>query len=90
MAAGVPTVVADRASLPEVTKDGALHVPPHDEEAVSAALVRVLENRSVTDPLRERGRRVARQYSWRRAAEEHVRVYRTAFESPPRSLRATA
>ena len=45
LARGVPTVVADTSSLPEVVGDAALLHPPGDHEALAAALLRLRRGR---------------------------------------------
>ncbi|HEV2770900.1 MAG TPA: glycosyltransferase family 1 protein [Solirubrobacteraceae bacterium] len=78
MACGTPVVTSDRASLPEVVGDAALVVEPEDEEALSAALHRVLHEPGLGERLTEAGLRRARAYTWARCAEQTVSVYRAA------------
>jgi alpha-1,3-rhamnosyl/mannosyltransferase len=75
MLAGIPVVSADAASLPEVAGDAALLFPPHDEAALEAALVRLLDDRALRDDLAARGRARAACFSWRRTAEQTVDVF---------------
>ena len=76
MAAGVPTIVSNRASLPEVVGGGALVVDPHDPEAFAAAMARLLTQPGARDPLVRRGRRRSGAFSWPAAAERLANVYR--------------
>lgn len=78
MACGTPVVCSDVASLPEVVGDAALLVPPNDVEALAAALTRVLREPALAAELRARGLARAASFSWRRAAEETLRVYERA------------
>jgi glycosyltransferase involved in cell wall biosynthesis len=75
MACGVPTIAANRTSLPEVVGDGGLLVEPRPE-AVAAAMVDVLSNPDRTAALRARGLSRARCFTWRRTAELTLDVYR--------------
>ncbi|HEV2753878.1 MAG TPA: glycosyltransferase family 1 protein [Solirubrobacteraceae bacterium] len=76
MACGTPVVTSARASLPEVVGDAALVVEPEDEEALAAALRRVLHEPGLAARLTEAGLRRARAYTWSRCAEQTVSVYR--------------
>lgn len=84
MAAGVPAVVADRASLPEVTGGAALLVDPHDPDAVGSSLERLLTDGELRTDLIARGREVARRTSWTEVAHRLALLYRalTGAKSP--------
>jgi glycosyltransferase involved in cell wall biosynthesis len=85
MACGVPTIAADRTSLPEVVEDGGLLVEP-EPNAVAAAMVDVLSNPDRAAVLRARGLSRARCFTWRRTAELTLDVYREVVsESSDRS-----
>jgi glycosyltransferase involved in cell wall biosynthesis len=75
MACGVPVVCSNVASLPEVVGDAALLVDPLDEEGLTAALRRVLEEPALRADLRQRGLERARRFSWQRCAEATLAAY---------------
>ena len=76
MACGTPVLVSDRASLPEVVGDAGLLLSPDDEEAWATALREVTEDRPRRERLIAAGLRRAAEFSWARAAEETLAVYR--------------
>jgi alpha-1,3-rhamnosyl/mannosyltransferase len=78
MVCGTPVVAARRGALPEVCGDAALLVEP-DGEAIADGLLAVLEDAQLAERLRAQGPARAGRFSWRRAAEEHLRVYREAL-----------
>ena len=80
MACGVPTVVSDRSSLPEVVADGGVTVAPDDASDLAATLQRILEDPVWTRELSERARARATQFSWPRAAREMEVLFREALE----------
>lgn len=86
MALGVPVVTTQAASLPEVCGDAAVLLPPGDPRALSAAMRRLLEDRSHAEELGRRGRARAAQFSWAASARQLVQVYRAArkLRSRPR------
>jgi glycosyltransferase involved in cell wall biosynthesis len=78
MACGVPTIAADRTSLPEVVGDGGLLVEPNAQE-ISRAIVDVMSNAEMTTSLSARGLERAKQFTWRRTAELTLNAYREAL-----------
>jgi glycosyltransferase involved in cell wall biosynthesis len=78
LARGVPTVVADTSSLPEVVGEAALLHSPGDHEALAAALSRLIEDEGLRAELRVRGPDRAAAFTWERAARETLAVYREA------------
>lgn len=83
MAVGVPTIVAHRASLPEVVGDGALLVDPADTEAVAHVIHLGLSDGGLRMRLARRGREAARRFSWRRSAEQLASLYESVLRDTP-------
>lgn len=75
MRCGVPTICADRSSLPEVVGDGGLLVEPTPED-LAAAMVRVLNSSQERDDLRRRALASAARFSWARTAGDTAAAYR--------------
>ena len=76
LARGVPTVAANGSSIPEVAGDAAVLVDPLDEQAISDAIARVLDDPALADDLRRRGLERAATFSWQETARATLRVYR--------------
>jgi glycosyltransferase involved in cell wall biosynthesis len=81
MSSGTPVIASNTSSLPEVAGDAALLVPPLDEQALADAIADVLECSTAADELRSKGLQRARQFSWKRTADETVKVYRSIASS---------
>jgi glycosyltransferase involved in cell wall biosynthesis len=79
MEAGTPVVASDAASIPEVGGDACAYFDPHAVEELVSQMDRVLSNEKLREELREKGFRRARQFSWRKTAEETLRVYEHCF-----------
>jgi len=79
LAAGVPTVISDISSLPEVCGDAAVRLPELSAAAVAAALEPLLRDPARRQELGARGRARAAQFSSAAAAAGHLRVYRRAL-----------
>lgn len=69
MACGVPTVVSDRASLPEVVGEGADVVSVDGPDNLAGAMLKILKSPDRQTELRRRGLDRARQFGWRKTAE---------------------
>jgi glycosyltransferase involved in cell wall biosynthesis len=76
MACGTPVIAARTSSIPEIVGDAAVLLDPDDEEGWIAAIERVLEDAPHRARLQSAGASRAREFSWRRTAEETARVYR--------------
>jgi len=74
LACGVPAVVSNVFSLPEVVGDAALQVDPNDAIGLADAVHRVLTDRDLREDLRRRGFERAALFSWRRTAEQVSRL----------------
>jgi glycosyltransferase involved in cell wall biosynthesis len=81
MACGTPVIVSNVSSLPEVVGDAALLVNPENDEEITVALWRLLTDASLWAELREKGLRRAAAFSWERAAQQTMAVYREAVAS---------
>ncbi len=75
MACGTPVVCADSSSLPEVAGDAALLVPAKDDEALAAAVERILTEPGLAEELRRRGAVQAARFRWETCAAETVALY---------------
>lgn len=80
MACGAPVITGDRTSLPEVTGDAGIMVDPFDEEALAAALRRVVEDKDLRDLMRARGFAQASHFSWRETARLTLKAYERAVK----------
>lgn len=84
MACGVPTIAANRASLPEVVGDGGLLVEP-EPDALAAAMIAVLDDPTRRAALRRRGLARAATFSWERTARLTLAAYEEAMMKVPES-----
>ena len=79
MSVGTPVIAARVSSLPEVAGDAALLVDPFDVDALAGALEQVAGDAALRADLAARGYRRVRRFSWERAAQETLAVYREAL-----------
>jgi glycosyltransferase involved in cell wall biosynthesis len=83
LAAGTPVVGYAGGAVAEVVGDAGLLVPSGDEDALAAALGRFLDDDSLRVSLRGRARSRATAFSWDRAADETLAVYRGVAARAP-------
>jgi glycosyltransferase involved in cell wall biosynthesis len=76
MAANVAVVAASTSSLPEVSGDAAVLVPP-TAAGIAEGLLDATSGDSAIDALRSKGRARAAHFSWDRSAREHAQVWRS-------------
>ena len=77
LAAGTPVVGYAGGAVAEVVGDAGLLVPSGEEDALANALGRFLADEALRSCLRARARPRARVFSWDRAADETLAVYRS-------------
>ena len=76
MACGVPVLISNRSSLPEVAGDVALQVDPEDVEAMTRGLERLLTDSVFRARAAQAGPRRAAEFTWERCVNRTVGVYR--------------
>ncbi len=76
MACGVPLLSSDCASLPEVVGDAALIFDPRSDEQLRSSLQVVLHDSERREKLIALGQRRIAGFSWQKAVEETIGVYR--------------
>ncbi|MBL1200347.1 MAG: glycosyltransferase family 4 protein [Nostoc sp. GBBB01] len=70
MAVGIPTIVANKASLPEVVGDAGIVVEPEATDFIVEMLINCAENSSFAEEYSHRGRNHAAQYTWSRCVDK--------------------
>jgi len=80
MACGTPVVASNTSAVPEVVGDAALLVDPAETDEITVAMWRLLSDETLARQMRDKGLKRASQFSWRRAAEETLEIYRRLAE----------
>ncbi len=84
MASGVPVITSDTSSLKEIGEGYAHLVDPLDVEAMADAIGMLMSDEEHRRSLAKLGRRRAKDFYWRRAAERTLEVYETTIASHSR------
>lgn len=77
MACGAAIVTSNNSSIPEVAGDAAMMIDARDTEAITWAMLRVLDNPRWRATLQHKGIQQAKKFSWTKSAQQ----LRDAFEN---------
>lgn len=76
MACGVPVISSNASSLPEVGRDTAVYLSPHDGQSWSRTIIDLLKNDEKRQALGEKGVAHAATFSWKKTAVQLLKIYR--------------
>jgi glycosyltransferase involved in cell wall biosynthesis len=79
MAHGCPVVSSSATCLPEVYGDAAEYFDPISVEDIAKSIKKVVTSKVVQKTLRQKGKKQAAKYSWKRMAEQTLEVYKQAL-----------
>ncbi|MBC2581567.1 glycosyltransferase family 1 protein [Clostridium sp. DJ247] len=75
MCCGVPVVVSNTSSLPEVVGDAGVYCNPHSVDSISEAILRVLNNNELRKELTYKGLKQCEKFSWEKTADSIIDLY---------------
>lgn len=75
MACGVPVIVSNTASLPEVVGDAGLLIDPYNTGELATAILRILGDKQLQEDLRQKGYERVKQFTWQESARKMLTVY---------------
>ncbi len=75
MQCGAPTVTSNVTSLPEVVGDGGIMLSPTDEDGLCNTMYQLYSNAELRNEYRNRGMQRAKEFSWDRCADEHIKIF---------------
>ena len=84
MACGCPCVLPPGGAVAEVTQGIGEIADPYDSESIADAIRRVVELGASRRQLVERGLARSRDFTWSRAADEHLKVYEASLGTSSR------
>lgn len=76
LACGAPVVTTMGSALAEVVGSAAILAPPEDEQALTEAMARVLDEPGLAERLRADGPVHAAEFTWEASVDRHVDAYR--------------
>ena len=81
MASGLPVIASNAPALREVAGGAALHFHSRDSEELARSMLRVAEDAELRSRMRSDGLIRARDFSWKRCAEETLKIYRRTWNN---------
>lgn len=75
MASGVPVIVSNRSSLPEICGDSVLYADPDDYPMFATHIINLLENEKLRKSLIEKGINRASFFTWDRSVETLLEIF---------------
>jgi alpha-1,3-rhamnosyl/mannosyltransferase len=82
LACGAVVVASSTTSIPEVAGDAAILVDPTSVDEMADGLGKAATDQRLRDRLEKAGLARAREFTWRRCAEETIKAYRIALRRP--------
>lgn len=79
MACGTPVITSNTSSLPEVVGNAGIMVDPYDVDGLAKVMYEVLTNEGLREELRKKGLERAKLFSWKKTAEETLKVYEEVY-----------
>lgn len=79
MACGVPVIISNNSSLPEVAGAGAIMIDPDKPEEICQAMLEILTNSELRDNLIQKGLAQPKQFNWKKTAEEFLKMINSKF-----------
>ena len=76
MSHGTPVVTSATTATAEVVGEAGLLVDPQKAEEIAKAILKILENRDLSQELSESGRQRSKKFSWENSAELTVEAYK--------------
>lgn len=81
MACGIPVVVSNTSSLPEICGDAAMYFDPYSASDMAEKINFVLENVEIRKTLIEKGLNRSRLFTWDRCSENTLKVFEEVLNS---------
>ena len=81
MAAGAPVLTSNSTSLPESSGGCALLVDPMNTEEITKGIMRLIEDQSLREELKEKGKTWAKNFTWENTVRETINVWKKVLET---------
>ncbi|MBI5680823.1 MAG: glycosyltransferase family 4 protein [Methanobacterium sp.] len=81
MACGVPIIASRLGGIPDIVKneENGLLVNPNDSKSLADAILFLLKNEDIAQKMGNKGKRMVKDYSWEKIAEETDKIYKELY-----------
>lgn len=80
MACGCPVITTREGSIPEVAGDAAFYTDAYDSEKIAKDMKEIFEDEKLRKELSFKGLQRSSTFSWKKTAEETIKVYKKVLE----------
>lgn len=80
MSCGCPVITTKQGSIPEIAGDSAFIVDAYDVNSIADGIKKVFDSESIQKDLAKKGKVQVAKFSWKKTAEETVRVYESCLK----------
>ncbi|TKC16990.1 glycosyltransferase family 4 protein [Robertmurraya kyonggiensis] len=80
MAVNCPTIVSNKASIPEVCEDASLYIDPHNPMDIAEKILLVLKNEEIKKDLIGRGKAHVKKFKWRNTSEQIIQEFKEVLK----------
>ena len=77
---GIPTIIANTTSLPEIAENGALSVNPYDIKDIKKNLEKLIKNKDLQKKLKSEQKKIIIKYDWDKSAESMIKLFEYAYK----------
>jgi glycosyltransferase involved in cell wall biosynthesis len=75
-ATGLPAIVSNVSSIPEIAGDAAIFIDPMKPEEIANAMERLSSDENLRRELKEKGLKQVEKFNWEKCARETLKVYK--------------
>ena len=80
MACGTPVITSNTSSMPEIGGQNAILIHPEDADEIAAMLIKLETDACLYQQQKEWGIARAKAFSWRKTAEQLLKLYNTIYQ----------
>jgi glycosyltransferase involved in cell wall biosynthesis len=85
MACGTPVITSNTSSMPEIGGNKAILVNPENPDEIAEQMLRLEHDKTYYETQKEIGLKRACLFSWRKTAEQLLKLYETVYKELPNS-----
>ena len=79
MACGLPVIAANGHVVPEIVGDAGLLFKPGNSNDLADKIIELVNDRELYEELKKKSLERAKQFSWKKAAEQYYKIYKEAL-----------
>lgn len=80
MSYGIPTIVSNRTSIPEVCFDAAEYFDPYNYKDIGSKILQLISNNNKINIIKQKGYNRIKLFSWVRCANENLSIYKNLLK----------